>query len=178
MVPLNPFPDFSYIPLNLTSGMPCSPSRHKAVTCTGIRLIPVGNGSGTTRGIPEKILHRIRQGRKPENILTLTFSDKDAYGMPERSEKQTNTRDPAISHVLRLRPPGAAGQCARFRPFVFWPGSSAGSTSLCGGKQISASLNFSQMLCTAALPAFMNSTGNNRLTDIAFFLIIPSESQK
>jgi len=73
--------------------MPLSPSWHKAVTCTGIQLILAGPGSGKTRVITAKILHRIQQGIKPENILTLTFSDKAAHEILERLDKKTNTSD-------------------------------------------------------------------------------------
>ena len=77
--------------------MPLSPSQAKAVTTPGVQLILAGPGSGKTRVITEKILYKIQQGVKPENILALTFSDKAASEMLERLEKQTNTSELTIS---------------------------------------------------------------------------------
>jgi hypothetical protein len=68
--------------------LPLSPSQSKAVTATGVQLILAGPGSGKTRVITEKILHLIHNGRKPENILALTFSDISAHEMLEQLQKQ------------------------------------------------------------------------------------------
>jgi len=56
--------------------LPLFPSQHKAVTGSGVQLILAGPGSGKTRVITEKILNLLHKGVKPDNILALTFSDK------------------------------------------------------------------------------------------------------
>ena len=72
-------------------------SQQKAVEENGALLILAGPGSGKTKVITEKILHLMKNGVKPENILALTFSDKAAKEMVDRLEKETDTSQLTIS---------------------------------------------------------------------------------
>ena len=60
-------------------------------------LIVAGPGSGKTRVIIERILHLIKQGLKPSEILCLTFSEKAAEEMKQRLEKSIDISDMQIS---------------------------------------------------------------------------------
>ncbi|MCX6818522.1 MAG: UvrD-helicase domain-containing protein [Candidatus Aenigmarchaeota archaeon] len=77
--------------------MPLNPSQQKAVEEDGELLVVAGPGSGKTKVITQKILHLIRSGVNPENILALTFSDKAAGEMAKRLEKEIDTSSLTIS---------------------------------------------------------------------------------
>ena len=77
--------------------MPLNTSQQRAVEGCGVQLILAGPGSGKTRIITEKILHLIREGVKPEQILALTFSDKAATEMRDRLEQDIDPSDLTIA---------------------------------------------------------------------------------
>lgn len=60
-------------------------------------LVVAGPGSGKTRVIIERVLHLIRTGIKPSEILCLTFSEKAADEMKQRLEKLTDVAEMQIS---------------------------------------------------------------------------------
>src|SRR3989344_1366276 len=72
-------------------------SQQKAVEENGALLILAGPGSGKTKVITEKILHLMKTGVKPENILALTFSEKAAKEMSDRLAKETDASQLTIS---------------------------------------------------------------------------------
>ena len=75
-----------------------NPDQLEAVTHTGTPLlVTAGPGSGKTRVIVERIIHLMRTGLKPSEILCLTFSEKAAQEMKERLEKITDVSDMQIS---------------------------------------------------------------------------------
>jgi len=69
-------------------------AQEKAVTHKNSPLLIVaGPGSGKTRVITERVLHLIKKGIKPSEILCLTFSKKATEVMQQRLEKSTDISD-------------------------------------------------------------------------------------
>jgi DNA helicase-2/ATP-dependent DNA helicase PcrA len=60
-------------------------------------LIVAGPGSGKTKVIIERVVHLVRNGLKPQEVLCLTFSEKAAKEMQERLEKLIDITDMQIS---------------------------------------------------------------------------------
>ncbi|MFA6463752.1 MAG: UvrD-helicase domain-containing protein [Candidatus Paceibacterota bacterium] len=76
-----------------------NPSQLKAVLCTeGPLLIMAGAGAGKTKTVTLRILHLIKQGVNPENILAITFTNKAAKEMRERVGKLLKEEEKAYSH--------------------------------------------------------------------------------
>ena len=72
--------------------------QQNAVTHSGCPLLIVaGPGSGKTRVIIERILHLIKLGLKPSEILCLSFSEKAAEEMKQRLEKSIDISEMQIS---------------------------------------------------------------------------------
>lgn len=70
----------------------------QAVAHSGSPLLVIaGPGSGKTRVIIERVMHLIRSGVKPSEILCLTFSEKAAEEMKQRLEKLTDVTEMNIS---------------------------------------------------------------------------------
>ncbi|NOJ28369.1 MAG: ATP-dependent helicase, partial [Nitrososphaera sp.] len=70
----------------------------QAVTHSGSPLLVIaGPGSGKTRVIIERVMHLLKTGVKPSEILCLTFSEKAAEEMRQRLEKMTDITDMEIS---------------------------------------------------------------------------------
>src|ERR1035437_1631981 len=76
--------------------MPLNASQKQAVEEGGAQLILAGPGSGKTRVVAQKIVHLIKSGVKPENILALTFSEKAAAEMADRLEQEIDISDLTI----------------------------------------------------------------------------------
>ena len=80
-----------------------NPSQLKAVLCTeGPLLIMAGAGAGKTKTVTLRILHLIKQGINPENILAITFTNKAAKEMRERVGKLLKDEEKNYSHDLVL----------------------------------------------------------------------------
>lgn len=60
-------------------------------------LVIAGPGSGKTRVIIERVMHLVRSGVKPSEILCLTFSEKAAEEMKQRLEKLVDITEMEIS---------------------------------------------------------------------------------
>lgn len=70
----------------------------QVVTHTGSPLLVIaGPGSGKTRVIIERVMHFVRSGIKPSEILCLTFSEKAAEEMKQRLEKLIDITEMEIS---------------------------------------------------------------------------------
>ena len=66
-------------------GVSLNADQRKAVEHQGGPLLVVaGPGSGKTRVIIERVMHLVKKGLKPSEILCLTFSEKAAGEMKQR----------------------------------------------------------------------------------------------
>lgn len=70
----------------------------QVVTHSGNPLLVIaGPGSGKTRVLIERVMHLVRSGVKPSEILCLTFSEKAAEEMKQRLEKLVDITEMEIS---------------------------------------------------------------------------------
>ncbi len=80
-----------------------NPSQLKAVLATeGPLLIMAGAGAGKTKTVTQRILHLIKKGVNPENILAITFTNKAAKEMRERVTKLLKEEEKNYSKDLVL----------------------------------------------------------------------------
>ena len=59
---------------------------------SGYHLVLAPPGCGKTQILAERICLALEQGRKPEDMLCLTFTNRAARGMRERIERQVSDR--------------------------------------------------------------------------------------
>jgi DNA helicase-2/ATP-dependent DNA helicase PcrA len=85
--------------------------REAATHTDGPLLILAGAGAGKTKTVTYRILHLIKQGVSPKNILAITFTNKAAKEMKERIEKLLE-EDQALNLPISL-----AGQRSE-KPFM------------------------------------------------------------
>ena len=79
-------------------GVSLNADQRKAVEHQGGPLLVVaGPGSGKTRVIIERVMHLVKKGLKPSEILCLTFSEKAAGEMKQRLEKLIDVTEMDIS---------------------------------------------------------------------------------
>ncbi len=83
------------------------PQKEASLHTEGPLLIVAGAGAGKTKTITHRILHLIRKGVNPENILAITFTNKAAKEMKERLFK-------LLSEDVTLNLPISSSE----RPFV------------------------------------------------------------
>ena len=84
-----------------------NPNQDKAVSHTiGVCIVIAGPGSGKTRILTERIIRLIKNGTAPENILSLTFSNKAADEIKKRlisaplNDRISTSRNDRISTTL------------------------------------------------------------------------------
>lgn len=90
-----------------------NPAQQSAVLSTeGPLLILAGAGAGKTKTLTYRILHLIKLGVVPEDILAITFTNKAAKEMRERVTDLLS-KDPGLNLPISFGLPGTMG-----RPFV------------------------------------------------------------
>lgn len=87
--------------------------KKRAIEENGHQLVIAGPGSGKTRVLIEKIKYLLSHGVPGHNILALTFSEKAAYEMQDRIDKEGGSPD--ISGEIDQDCPGDYGG-------TIWPG--------------------------------------------------------